>query len=157
MRVLVARLDELPVRTAYDVWRLRQQVFVVEQDCPYPDLDGRDVEEATRHVVLLDDGDGADGGDVRVVGTLRVLDDGAWSRIGRVVVAPSARGRGLAAEMMDEAIVLCGDREVRLDAQTGLTAFYEGYGFVVTGPEFDEDGIMHVPMSRPGRATPPRS
>jgi ElaA protein len=132
------------VRTAYDVWRLRQQVFVVEQDCPYPDLDGRDLEESTRHVVLLD-GDGREG---HVVGTLRVLDDGGWARIGRVVVAPTVRGRGLAAVMMDEAMALCGDREVRLDAQTGLTAFYEGYGFVVTGPEFDEDGIMHVPMAR---------
>ncbi|MCY4724750.1 GNAT family N-acetyltransferase [Nocardioides sp. STR2] len=142
MKVLVAGFDELPPRTAYDVWRLRQQVFVVEQDCPYPDLDGRDLEDATRHVVLLDD-------EQTVVGTLRVLDDGGWARIGRVVVAPSARGRGLAAVMMVEAMVLCGDREVRLDAQTGLTAFYEGYGFVVTGPEFDEDGVMHVPMARP--------
>ncbi len=148
MRVLVAGFDELPVRTAYDVWRLRQQVFVVEQDCPYPDLDGRDVEATTRHLVLLDDEDGRDG---RVVGTLRVLDDGGWSRIGRVVVAPAVRGRGLAAVMMDEAMALCGDREVRLDAQTGLTAFYEGHGFVVTGPEFDEDGVMHVPMARAGR------
>lgn len=143
MRVLVAGFDELPVRTAYDVWRLRQQVFVVEQDCPYPDLDGRDLEDPTRHLVLLDDEDA-------VIGTLRVLDDGGWSRIGRVVVAPAARGRGLAAVMMDEAMALCGDREVRLDAQTGLTTFYEGYGFVVTGPEFDEDGVMHVPMAREG-------
>ena len=146
MRVLVAGFDELPLRTAYDVWRLRQQVFVVEQDCPYPDLDGRDLEDPTRHLVLLDDEDA-------VIGTLRVLDDGGWSRIGRVVVAPAARGRGLAAVMMDEAMALCGDREVRLDAQTGLTAFYEGYGFVVTGPEFDEDGVMHVPMAREGRTS----
>ena len=145
MRVLVAGLDQLPVRTAYDVWRLRQQVFVVEQDCPYPDLDGRDLEDSTRHVVLLE---GA-----AVVGTLRVLDDGDWSRIGRVVVAPAARGRGLAAVLMERALELCGDREVRLDAQTGLTAFYEGYGFVVTGPEFDEDGVMHVPMARAGRSS----
>ena len=141
MRVLTAGFDDLAPRTAYDVWRLRQQVFVVEQDCPYPDLDGRDLEEATRHVVLLDEDD-------RVVGTLRVLDDGGWARIGRVVVAPAARGRGLAALLMDEAMALCGDREVRLDAQTGLTGFYAGYGFEVTGPEFDEDGVMHVPMAR---------
>ena len=62
---------------------------------------------------------------------------------------------------MDEALAVCGDREVRLDAQTGLTAFYAGYGFEVTGPEFDEDGVMHVPMRRvrattraPGRGSP---
>ena len=143
MRIVTSDLDGLDTRTAYDVWRLRQQVFVVEQDCPYPDLDGRDLEPTTRHVVLLDEDD-----DPVVVGTLRVLDDGDWARIGRVVVAPSARGRGLAALLMDEAMALCGDREVRLDAQTGLTAFYEGYGFEVTGPEFDEDGVMHVPMAR---------
>ena len=143
MRVVTTTVDEMAARLAYDVWRLRQQVFVVEQDCPYPDLDGRDLEEATRHVVLLDEDD-------RVVGTLRVLDDGGWARIGRVVVAPAARGRGLAALLMDEAMALCGDREVRLDAQTGLTGFYAGYGFEVTGPEFDEDGVMHVPMRRAG-------
>ncbi len=141
----MAGVDDLAVRTAYDVWRLRQQVFVVEQDCPYPDLDGRDLEETTRHVVLVDDG--------AVLGTLRVLDDGGWARIGRVVVAPTARGRGLAAVMMDEAMGLCGDREVRLDAQTGLTSFYEGFGFVVTGPAFAEDGLMHVPMARTGRSS----
>ena len=143
VRVLTTSFDDLAPRTAYEVWRLRQQVFVVEQDCPYPDLDGRDLEPATRHVVLLED-------DV-VLGTLRVLDDGGWARIGRVVVAPVARGRGLAARLMDEAMGVCGGREVRLDAQSGLTGFYEGYGFEVTGPEFDEDGIMHVPMRRPAR------
>ena len=48
----------------------------------------------------------------------------------------------------------CREREVRLDAQTGLSGFYATYGFVATGPEFDEDGIMHVPMRRAG--SPPR-
>lgn len=142
MRVVTTTVDDMAARLAYDVWRLRQQVFVVEQDCPYPDLDGRDLEDATRHVVLLEDD--------TVLGTLRVLDDGDWARIGRVVVAPAARGRGLAALLMEAAMGLCGDREVRLDAQTGMTRFYERYGFTVTGPEFDEDGIMHVPMARPG-------
>ena len=144
VRVVCAAFEELAARTAYGLWRLRQQVFVVEQDCPYPDLDGRDLEETTRHVVLLEDDD--------LIGCLRVLDDGGWARIGRVAVAQSARGRGLAAVLMDEALAVCGDREVRLDAQTGLTAFYAGYGFEVTGPEFDEDGVMHVPMRRPARA-----
>jgi ElaA protein len=141
VEVVTVGFDELAPRTAYELWRLRQQVFVVEQDCPYPDLDGRDLEDATRHVLLLE-------GDA-VVGCLRVLDDGAALRIGRVVVAPAARGRGLAALMMDEALTICGDREVRLDAQTGLTGFYASYGFEVTGPEFGEDGVMHVPMCRP--------
>lgn len=140
LRLLCVGFDELPTRLAYDTWRLRQEVFVVEQDCPYPDLDGRDTEAATRHVLLLED--------ERLVGCLRVLDDGDRARIGRVVVAPPARGRGLAGRLMDRALEECGHRKVHLDAQTGLTEFYRGYGFEVTGPEFDEDGIMHVPMTR---------
>ena len=72
-------------------------------------------------------------------------------RIGRVVVAPAARGRGLAARLVDEAVRRVGDRAARLDAQTGLTRFYASYGFEVTGPEFDEDGVLHVPMARPAR------
>ena len=141
VEVLTVGFDGLAPRTAYELWRLRQQVFVVEQDCPYPDLDGRDLEDATLHVLLLEDD--------HLIGCLRVLDDGVALRIGRVVVAPAARGRGLAALMMDQALAVCGDREVRLDAQTGLTGFYASYGFEVTGPEFDEDGVMHVPMCRP--------
>ena len=78
--------DELDARTAYDVWRLRQQAFVVEQASVYPDLDGRDHEPTTRHLVLTEDG--------VVVGYLRLLDDGDAARIGRVVVAPSARAAG---------------------------------------------------------------
>jgi ElaA protein len=140
VRISVLSFDDLDARTAYALWRLRQQVFVVEQASPYPDLDGRDLEPATRHV-LAHDGD-------ELVGCLRVLDDGSHARIGRVVVAPSVRGRGLARELMDAAMAGIGEREVRLDAQTGLTAFYASYGFEVSGPEFVEDGVAHVPMVR---------
>lgn len=140
MRISVLAFDDLDARTAYTLWRLRQQVFVVEQASPYPDLDGRDLEPATRHV-LAHDGE-------LLVGCLRVLDDGFHARVGRVVVAPSARGRGLARELMDAAMAGIGEREVRLDAQTQLTAFYASYGFEVSGPEFVEDGVAHVPMVR---------
>ena len=141
MTVRVLTFDELDAHTAYDVWRLRQQVFVVEQQSPYPDLDGRDREPTTRH--LLSEADDT------LVAYARVLDDGEWARIGRVLVAPEARGRGLAAELVRTALEVIGDREVRLDAQTGLRDWYASYGFVVTGPEFDEDGVIHVPMRRP--------
>lgn len=140
MILKVLGFDELDNRTAYALWRLRQQVFVVEQQSPYPDLDGRDLEPATRHV-LATDGD-------ELVGCLRVLDDGTCARIGRVVVAPAARGRGLARELMDAAMATIGDREIRLDAQTGLSDWYAGYGFEVSGPEFVEDGVAHLPMRR---------
>ena len=132
--------EQLDARTAYAVWRLRQDVFVIEQDCPYPDLDGRDLEPATRHV-LLQEGD-------ELLGYARVLDDGAEWRIGRVVLAPAARGRGLADELMSAALEVCGDRTTVLDAQSPLADWYATFGFEVTGPEFLEDGIAHLPMRR---------
>ncbi len=140
-RVSASSFDELDPRTAYALWRLRQQVFVVEQACPYPDLDGRDTEPATRHL-LLEDHD-------ELVGCLRLLDDGDALRIGRVAVAAPARGRGLAALLMAEAMGMVGGRPARLDAQLGLAEWYAGFGFAASGPAFDEDGIMHLPMARP--------
>jgi ElaA protein len=140
MTIRVLGFDELDSRTAYALWRLRQQVFVVEQQSPYPDLDGRDLEPSTRHV-LAEEGD-------ELVGSLRVLDDGTHVRIGRVVVAAAARGRGLARALMDQAMSEIGDREIRLDAQTGLSDWYARYGFAVNGPEFVEDGVAHLPMLR---------
>jgi ElaA protein len=141
--ISVHTFDDLDARTAYALWRLRQQVFVVEQQSPYPDLDGRDLEPATRHV-LARDGE-------ELIACLRVLDDRTHTRIGRVVVAPAARGRGLARDLMAAALAEIGDREIRLDAQTGLTEWYAGYGFEISGPEFVEDGVAHRPMVRQAR------
>jgi ElaA protein len=147
MTVRVLAFDDLDARTAYDVWRLRQDVFVVEQACAYPDLDGRDVEPGTRHLLLTD----ADG---MLQGYLRLLDDGDVARIGRVVLARAARGRGLADELVRAALAECAGREVVLDAQSPLAGWYAGFGFEASGPEFLEDGIPHVPMRR-GRVSPP--
>ena len=140
MRCVAVPFEQLDARTAYAVWKLRQDVFVVEQECPYPDLDGRDVEPGTRHVVLQD-------GD-ELLGYARVLDDGDVWRIGRVVLAPPARGRGLADALMTTALQVCGGRDVVLDAQSPLADWYAGFGFEVTGPEFLDDGIPHLPMRR---------
>ena len=138
MTVRVLAFGELDARTAYDVWRLRQEVFVVEQSCPYPDLDGRDPEPGTRHLLLTTD-EGLDG-------YLRLLDDGDVMRIGRVVLARSARGQGLADSLVTAALAECGDRPVVLDAQSPLRSWYAGFGFEADGPEFLEDDIPHLPM-----------
>lgn len=128
----------LDAPTAYAVWRLRQDVFVVEQGCPYPDLDGRDSEPGTRHVLLRDD-------DV-LLGYARVLDDLDTWRIGRVVLAPPVRGKGLADPLMRTAVQVAKERDVLLDAQSPLAGWYSTFGFEVDGPEFLEDGIPHLPM-----------
>lgn len=140
MTVSVLAFDDLDVRTAYDIWRLRQDVFIIEQACPYPDLDGRDLEPGTRHVVLRE----AEG----LLGCARVLDDGRVWRIGRVVLARSARGRGLANGLMEATLQVCRGRDVVLDAQSPLAGWYATFGFIVSGPEFLDDGIPHLPMRR---------
>lgn len=133
-----AAFADLPAATAYRLLALRQEVFVVEQDCPYLDLDGRDLEPDARHLWVEDSG--------VPVAYLRVLADPGALRVGRVVTAPSARGRGLAAALVRRAVAGAGDRDVVLDAQSHLVAWYAGLGFAPDGPEFLEDGIPHRPM-----------
>jgi ElaA protein len=136
-----AGFDELTTGTLYALLRLRVDVFVVEQHCPYPELDGRDTEPGTRHLWTARDG--------VPVGYLRILvepDGGA--RIGRVCVATSERGTGLARRLMVAALGRLGDHPVTLHAQAHLTGFYASLGFAPSGPEYVEDGIPHVPMTR---------
>jgi len=141
LNVVALAFDEMDPRTAYGVWRLRQQVFVLEQQCLYGDLDGRDPEPGTRHVVMTDGNE--------VVGYARVLDDGDTWRVGRVVLAAEARGRGLGDPLMHAALAECPSRDILLNAQAPLASWYSSLGFEVTGPEFLDDGIPHLPMRRP--------
>ena len=140
-RVRTARFADLDPLTAYRLWALRSQVFVVEQDCPYLDLDGRDLEPLTRHLWVEQGG--------APVATLRLLDDGDELRIGRVATVVTARGQGLAARLVRAALELAGERAVVLDAQSHLVDWYAGFGFAPSGPGFLDDGIPHTPMRRP--------
>ncbi|MFN0029791.1 MAG: GNAT family N-acetyltransferase [Acidimicrobiales bacterium] len=132
---------------AYRLAALRSEVFVVEQDCPYLDLDGRDLEPDARQCWI-------ETGPDTPVALLRVLGepdgDGLGRpvlRIGRVVTAPDHRRRGLAAVLM--AHVLRGEGPFVLDAQSHLADWYGRFGFIATGGEFLLDGIPHLPMRRP--------
>jgi ElaA protein len=148
----VAGIDELDSRTLYRILRLRSQVFVVEQDCSYLDADGRDLEPGAVHLWA----DPAPH-EPTVAATLRLLTDPDGSRrIGRVVTAPRHRHLGLAKALIEHALTLvpAGGR-VTLDAQVHLEQWYERLGFERSGPEFVEDGIVHVPMRRCGTATRP--
>ncbi|MEV0610502.1 GNAT family N-acetyltransferase [Polymorphospora rubra] len=140
----VATFADLDTRTLHDLLRLRVDVFVVEQECAYPELDGRDTEPGTRHLWL------ARGG--TPVAYLRILaDPHGVARIGRVLVAREARGDGLAGRLMTEALRVVGDRPSVLDAQAHLAGFYARFGYTATGPEYVEDGIPHIPMRRDPR------
>ncbi len=138
--VRAATFAELDPRTLYAILRLRVDVFVVEQACAYPELDGRDPEAATVHLWTLDD--------TGPTAYLRVLQDADAARIGRVCTRIDARGAGLAAELMRAALTRFAGRAVVLDAQAPLAGWYARFGFQVDGAEFVEDGIPHIPMRR---------
>jgi ElaA protein len=136
-----AALRDLDAVTLYKILQLRTDVFVVEQECPYRELDGRDLEPDARQLWVADDD--------QVVATLRLLrDPDGTARIGRVATAKAARKGGLAALLMDHALELAGEREVVLDAQSYLADWYARFGFVRAGEEYLDDGIPHVPMRR---------
>jgi ElaA protein len=141
---------DLDAATLYGLLRLRVDVFVVEQACPYPELDGRDLQPTTQHF-WLDDTGGQDSGG-QVISTLRLMLEGGSAersfRIGRVCTRASDRGRGHSTRLMHAALAEVGEHPCRLSAQSYLADMYARHGFVVDGPEFIEDGIAHVPMAR---------
>ena len=132
-----ASFADLDAPTLYQILRLRTDVFVVEQACAYPDLDGRDTDPATLHLWYEEGGS--------PVCYLRVLDDDGTTRLGRVVTAPDARRRGLGAKLVRAALDET-TGPVEIQAQAHLREWYEQFGFAVSGPEVVEDGIPHLPM-----------
>ena len=144
MILRVATTVELDALTLYRLLRLRTDVFVVEQRCPYPELDGRDLEPLTRHLWFASDGIGGE-----PLSYLRLLTDpDGCARIGRVCTATHARGTGLSGRLVAAALDLIGARTCVLDAQSYLVGFYKQFGFTESGPEYVEDDIPHVPMVR---------
>lgn len=136
-----AKGDEITVAELYPLLKLRVDVFVVEQECPYPELDGRDLLPSTVHV-WWQPGD-------EVLGYLRLLrEPDGTHRIGRVCTAKPARGTGLGALLMKAAMEHVGDDAAVLDAQTYALDFYARFGFVAEGERFLEDGIEHQTMRR---------
>ncbi len=146
---------DLDTATLYDLLKLRVAVFVVEQACPYPELDGSDLSAQTRHF-WLEEKSG------EVTATLRLIEGGLIEgglieggpggrrqfRIGRVCTRAAARGHGYATRLLQAALADVGADPCALNAQTYLIDMYARHGFVVDGDEFCEDGIPHVPMLR---------
>ncbi|UGT63624.1 GNAT family N-acetyltransferase [Nocardia asteroides] len=136
--------QDLDTATLYELLKLRVEIFVVEQKCAYPELDGRDLLPETRHLWLDDEG--------TVIATLRLLEeheDGVKSfRIGRLCTARPVRGQGYTTRLLQAALAEVGSHPVRLNAQSHLVELYAKHGFTAEGPEFVEDGIPHTPMRR---------
>ena len=136
---------ELSAAQLYDVLRFRQAIFVVEQACAYPDLDGRD--QHAHHLLLHVDGS--------LAGYLRLMPVPDENRvaIGRVAVAVGRRRQGYAQLLMVDALARCRRQypgsSVTVGAQTYLTAFYANLGFRPTSRPYDDYGIPHIDMALP--------
>lgn len=139
-----APIDEVAPRTLYALLQVRSAAFVVEQECAYLDADGRDLEPGC--VLWWAERDG------EVLSTLRVLLDGADRVIGRVATAPQARSLGVAGALIEATLAAEPGRTFHLGGQAHLAGWYGRFGFAISGPEYLEDGIPHVPMTRPARA-----
>jgi ElaA protein len=133
--------DELTAAELYALLKLRVDVFVVEQRCPYPELDGRDLLPGTVHFWVQPDDE--------PLAYLRVLTEpGGGARIGRVCTLHKARGAGLGSALMAAALAEIGDAPAVLDAQVYAQGMYAKFGFRPVGEEFLEDGIPHITMRR---------
>lgn len=138
---------DLSVSTLYALLRLRVEVCVVEQGCPYQELDGLDLDVTTRHFWLAPEQSVHE-----VQACLRMVEQpGGEFRISRLCAARHVRGTGAARRLLEAALGEVGDAPCVLDAQRHLTGVYTAFGFESSGPEFTEDGIPHVPMRRRGR------
>jgi ElaA protein len=137
------RFGELTVGELYELLRFRQSIFVVEQACAYPDLDGRD--QSAWHLLARLAGE--------LIGCLRltpIAGTPPMVRIGRVAVSPSLRRGGLGRMLMEKALIFCRERfplqAVALGAQVPLVPFYESFGFATTSEPYDDFGVAHVEM-----------
>ena len=143
MNILVKSFEELSLHELYELLQLRAEVFVVEQDCVYQDIDGKD--EKALHVMGYEDG--------KLVAYTRIFSPGIYFKeaaIGRVVVREGNRKNQYGHQILRASIIAIEEkfksRNIKLSAQTYLTKFYESHGFKKTGEGYLEDGIPHIAM-----------
>jgi len=138
----------LSLNQLYDMMKLRQKVFVVEQHCPY--LDADDLDKESWHLLFYN-------WDEKLIAYSRLLPKGIafadYASIGRVVVDPESRkkniGKQLVLKSIEEMETKYGNIEIKISAQSYLLGFYESLGFYKSGEEYLEDGIPHTPMIKP--------
>jgi ElaA protein len=137
------KFQQLSAQELYQILQLRSEVFVVEQNCPYLDPDGKDLEAL--HLMGLEN-------DV-ICAYARILKPGVCYKetaIGRVVVAPKERGKKYGYELMKQAIAACekafGSGDIVISAQKYLEKFYNELGFLTESDTYLEDDIPHIKM-----------
>ncbi len=144
----IKSFDQLDRDELYELLKLRVDVFVVEQNCPYAEIDGRDRHPETLHLMGRNQ-------NKELLAYLRILPPGLsfkQASMGRVVVGKKSRGKGISDTMVKKAIdqinLIWPDENVQIGAQVYLKAFYESHGFVAASESYLEDGIPHIDMIR---------
>ncbi|HRG67532.1 MAG TPA: GNAT family N-acetyltransferase [Saprospiraceae bacterium] len=144
MEIRIKQFNELDRLELYRIIQLRINVFIVEQNCPYPDLDDKDL--VSNHVMIWK-------GD-ELIAVTRLVPPGIsypnYASIGRVATHATYRGSGLGKLVMTESIKACGELfpgyNIKISAQAYLISFYEAFAFEKIGDEYLEDNIPHVAM-----------
>ena len=138
----IKRFNELSLPELYQVLQLRSEVFVVEQNCVYQDVDGKD-EKAEHLLIYIDE---------TLVGYSRVFNKNTYFKeasFGRAVVKKTQRGKGIGHIIVEkslEQLKLNKQSPIKISAQSYLKEFYSSHGFVAKGDEYMEDGIPHTAM-----------
>lgn len=140
---IIKPFSELQNEELYQILKLRNEVFIVEQNCVYQDIDDKDHE--SYHLMCKVDGN--------LAGYTRLLPAGLSFKeisIGRVITSPKYRGLGLGKKLIEKSIDFCNTQwensPIRIGAQLYLLKFYQSLGFIEEGEEYDEDGILHIEM-----------
>jgi ElaA protein len=143
MKITTKTFDELSTQELYDIMALRSEIFVVEQDCAYQDLDYLD--QQSLHVLGQQEG--------KIIAYTRVVPMGLsyddYVAIGRVVVDRKHRGQNLGYDIMNASNELAIEnyqQPIKISAQVYVVPFYEKLGYIVVGEEYLEDGIPHTAM-----------
>lgn len=143
MNIKVKTFQELTTSELYEILQLRSEVFVVEQNCAYQDVDGKD--QKALHIIGIKEGE--------IVAYTRLFNSGYYfdtPSIGRVVVKENERKYGYGHDIIKASIDTINKEfktsAITISAQTYLKKFYESHGFVKVGEEYLEDGIPHIKM-----------
>lgn len=143
MKIIIKKFEELSVKELYMILKLRAEIFVVEQNCIYNDLDDKDYESF--HIFILEKGN--------IIAYERIVKPGISYKeysIGRVAVIKEVRKKGIARTLLQKGIYFIKneikENTIRISAQKYLLNFYQSMGFTATSEEYLEDGIPHIEM-----------
>jgi len=139
MKTFHRTYEELSNKELEDLFRLRQQIFIIEQQCFYEDIDGYD--DKASHLLIYEEKD--------LSAYLRIFKPGIKYKeasLGRIVVAPSYRGTGLGEKLIRKGVKLCGGGKIRIEAQAALINYYNQLGFKEEGEVYSVDDIDHIQM-----------